>query len=101
LQSGVAGKRVFAYLKPFPGPAALLGVLRDLKLPTIFFRRHRSSNWPSGFVALTLRIDQAPLNIDEVGRQRDLAILLHRQRRDGVCHAGLQFTAFLRRSCQE
>jgi hypothetical protein len=71
----VAGKRVFAYLKPFPGLAALLGVLRDLKLPTILFSGGIDRHLAERFSGPTLRIEQAPLNIDEVGQQCDLAIL--------------------------
>jgi hypothetical protein len=71
----VAGKRIFAYLKPFSGLAALLGVLRDMKLPTIVFSGGIDRRLAERFCGLSLRIEQSPRNIDEVSRQCDRAIL--------------------------
>jgi UDP-N-acetylglucosamine:LPS N-acetylglucosamine transferase len=69
-----SGKRVFAYLNPFPTLPALLKLLRQLRVPALVYidrldprlREHESE---------TLRFAERRLDLAAVGRECDVAIL--------------------------
>jgi hypothetical protein len=70
------GKRIYAYLKPFPALPKLLSLLKDSQCPTIVYlgravdetlRQHFDSN--------TLSLETEWRDLTQVGRECDLAIL--------------------------
>jgi hypothetical protein len=67
------GPRIFAYLKPFRQLPGLLAYLRDRGWPTLVFATglDESRDWTSK----TLRIVDQPLDMQQVARQCDAAIL--------------------------
>ncbi len=71
----VPGKRVFAYLKPFPGLSRLLEALRQLGQPAIVYVEPLDSNLRSQFESGTLRLESERLDLNAVGSTCDLAIL--------------------------
>jgi hypothetical protein len=71
----VAGKRVFGYLKAFPALPHLLEALRGAATPTIIYGDGISEDIQQRYACRSLRFEREPLNLTEVGRQCDLAIL--------------------------
>ena len=69
------GKRVFAYIKPFPALPRLLQQLCDLQCPTIVHGEGLDENLRQRFHSATMRFEDQPLDVGEVGRTCDLAIL--------------------------
>jgi hypothetical protein len=69
------GKRVFAYLKPFPALPRLLQQLCDLRCRTIVHGNGADANLRSRFASATMRFENDPLDLAEVGTTCDLAIL--------------------------
>jgi hypothetical protein len=67
-------KRIFAYLKPFPGLNALLHVLQRDDWSTIIFVDDRSV-LPLGSECRSLRFETQPLDLEAVAKDCDLAIL--------------------------
>jgi hypothetical protein len=71
----VAGKKVYAYLKPFPQLAALLDVLRRSGQPTIVYASEIPAELRRQFACESLVFEMEPLDMAAVGRECDLAIL--------------------------
>jgi hypothetical protein len=71
----VAGKKIYAYLKPFPQLAALLDVLRRAGQPTIVYGSEIPAELRRQFACESLVFEAEPLDIEAVGRECDLAIL--------------------------
>jgi hypothetical protein len=69
------GKKVFAYLKPFPALAALLDFLRRARLPTIIFGPTIEHEFQERNSSDTLRFVSEPVDLAAAGRQAGLAIL--------------------------
>jgi hypothetical protein len=69
------GKRVFAYLKPFPAQVYLLGLLRELRCPTLVYLDRTDTNLPKRFQSPTLSFAERRLDMSLVAQQCDLAIL--------------------------
>ena len=69
------GKRVFAYLKPFPALPALLDYLRRARLPTIIYGPTIERQFQERNRAETLWFVAEPVELAAVGRQCDAAIL--------------------------
>ena len=69
------GKRVFAYVKPFPALPQLLQRLCDLRLPTIVSLDGADENLRGRFAADSMRFENELLDLAEVARTCDLAIL--------------------------
>jgi hypothetical protein len=69
------GKRVFAYLKPFPGLPALLHELRRLALPTIVFGYWVNEDVRARFGSETLTLLNRPVDLVRAGTDSDMSIL--------------------------
>jgi hypothetical protein len=70
------GKRVYAYLKPFPALPKLLSFLNDLKCPAIVYMAGAAYHeLQQHFESGTLRFESEWLNLAHVARECDLAIL--------------------------
>jgi UDP:flavonoid glycosyltransferase YjiC (YdhE family) len=69
------GKRIFAYLKPFPALAPLLEHLGRLGCPTIVYGDEIDPQLRERFGGGTIRFEVEPLDMAEVGKTCDLAIL--------------------------
>lgn len=69
------GKRIYAYLKPFPALPRLLALLAELRCPTIVCVDGVDEKLRRRFNVPTLRFETERLDLAEVGRQCDLAIL--------------------------
>ncbi|HUT09615.1 MAG TPA: hypothetical protein VMY42_03900 [Thermoguttaceae bacterium] len=69
------GKRIFAYVKPFPTLPTLLALLGRLGHPTLVHLDGPDTKWRERFQRSTLCFESEPLDLDHVGRQCDLAIL--------------------------
>ncbi len=69
------GKKVFAYLKPFPALPALLDYLRRARLPTIIYGPTIERGFQEQNRSDTLHFVAEPVELAAVGRQCDLAIL--------------------------
>ena len=69
------GKRVFAYIKPFPALPRLLQQLCDLQCPTIVHGEGANANLRQRFQSATMRFEDEPLDMAETARTCDLAIL--------------------------
>jgi hypothetical protein len=69
------GQRIFAYLKPFPALPHLLQTLCRLGHPTIVYGGGIDASLQQQLAAPTLRFENEPLDLAEVGRQCDLALL--------------------------
>jgi hypothetical protein len=69
------GKRVFAYLKPFTALPRLLSDLNRLQCPTLVYGDELNHRLRTRFQSATLQFVEERLNLAEVGRQCDLAIL--------------------------
>jgi hypothetical protein len=70
-----AGRRIFGYLKPSPSLPALLNLLARLEFPTIVFIDGIPEESQNRFSAPTLVLENEPLDLEQVARECDLAIL--------------------------
>ncbi len=70
-----SGKKIYAYLKPFPALTALLAALARSGCPTIVYCDGIQPGVQQQFQAPTVRFENEPLDMDRVGRECDLAIL--------------------------
>lgn len=70
-----AGKRIFAYLKPFPELSTLLELLARAGLPSLVYSGGISEDLQRRFTTSTLRFENEPLDMRRVGRECDWAIL--------------------------
>jgi len=69
------GKRIYAYLKPFPALPALLTTLNKLRCPTIVYVDGIDTKLQQCFRSATLHFENEPLDLRQVGTTCDLAIL--------------------------
>jgi UDP:flavonoid glycosyltransferase YjiC (YdhE family) len=69
------GKRIYAYLKPFPALPRLLALLDEVACPTLVYGDGLAERFGGQFPSKTLRFERERLDMAEVGRQCDLAIL--------------------------
>jgi len=69
------GKRVFAYVRPFPALPRLLKELRELRQPTIVYCAGIDEDVCRRFATETMRFENQPLDLAAVGESCDLAIL--------------------------
>ena len=69
------GKKVFAYVKPFPALARLLQQLCDLRQPTIVHGDGIDADLRRRFTFQTMRFESEPVDLADVGRTCDLAVL--------------------------
>ncbi len=69
------GKKVYAYLKPFSARSSLLTLLGELRCPTLVYLEGKEPKLQRRFESATLRFENQRLDLAEVGRQCDLAIL--------------------------
>ena len=72
---GGPGKKVFAYLKPFPALPRLLSQLNASRCPTLVSGDGLDLGLQTRFRSPTLCFENDPLNLVAVGRQCDLAVL--------------------------
>jgi hypothetical protein len=72
---GGQDQRVFAYLKPFRGLPFLLEQLSQLRYPTLVYGDRIDRSLRQRFQSGTMRWEDEPLDLREVGRTCDLAIL--------------------------
>lgn len=69
------GKRVFAYLKPFPALPQLLALLIELRQPALLYIDGIDPRMARRFQSPTLRFERRPVDLRQVAQQCDLAIL--------------------------
>jgi hypothetical protein len=69
------GKRVYAYLKPFPGLPQLLAQFVGLRCPTIVHGDGISPKIVERFRSPTIRFEEERLDLEEIGKTCDLAVL--------------------------
>ncbi len=69
------GKKIYAYLKPFPALAKLLTCLNRLRYPTLVYMDGNNADLQERFRSATLRFEDQPLDLQLVGKHCDLAIL--------------------------
>ena len=69
------GKRIFAYLKPFPALPQLLTMLGELGHPTLAYIDGADAASLRRFAAPNIRFECQPLELKSVGAQCDVAIL--------------------------
>lgn len=72
--SGI-GKKIFAYLRPFPGLGGLLKFLSQSCQPTLVYGRGIDMQLQALYSSETLRFVNEPLDLTKVCNQCDLAIL--------------------------
>jgi hypothetical protein len=70
----VAGKRIFAYLKPFATLPSLLETLVKNGAPTLVYYTGEITTEISRYACTSLKFVKRPLNIAATGRQSDIAI---------------------------
>lgn len=70
-----AGKRIFAYLKPFATLPELMTALRDLQFPTLVFLDGMNPSLRDNYESPALRFAPARLDLQAVGATCDLAVL--------------------------
>ncbi len=70
-----AGRRIYAYLKPFDGLRHLLSVLRELNQPTVISCDGINGAIQRQFTGQNLRFDEHRIDLGVVGRECDLGIL--------------------------
>lgn len=70
-----AGKKIYAYLKPFPQLAAPLEAIRRSGNPAIIFGNEISADVRQQFQGPTMRFESEPLDIERASRECDVAIL--------------------------
>jgi hypothetical protein len=71
----VPGKRVFAYLKPFPALPSLLDLLHRLEAPTLAYIPGLSPKVREKYLSSSLHFVDGPLNMERVAAKCDLGIL--------------------------
>jgi UDP:flavonoid glycosyltransferase YjiC (YdhE family) len=69
------GKRIFAYLKPFPTLPTLLSLLNELKTPTLAYIPGLDRKIREKYASPALRFVDRPLNMERVASECDLGIL--------------------------
>jgi UDP-N-acetylglucosamine:LPS N-acetylglucosamine transferase len=69
------GPKVFVYVRPFPALPSLLEHLNKRRVPTLVVCSGMPSHVIGRFESSTLKIESQPLNIAQVAREADLAIL--------------------------
>ena len=69
------GKRIFAYLKPFPALPGLLGLLQDSQSPTLIYGPGIHDRLRDRFQSATLRFARRPVDMRATAEECDLAIL--------------------------
>jgi UDP:flavonoid glycosyltransferase YjiC (YdhE family) len=69
------GKKIFAYLKPFPTLPSLLTTLIKLKSPSIIYIDKLGDKLKKQFTSPTLRFADKPQDMSKISAQCDLAIL--------------------------
>ena len=69
------GKKVYAYLKPFPAQEALLDLLVRLRCPTIIYSTGVSAKLRQRYQSELMCFVDAPLDLSLVGQECDLAIV--------------------------
>ena len=69
------GKKVYAYLKPFPARGSLLALLSELRCPTLVYLDRSDPKLQKRFQSSTLSFARRRLDPAEVAQQCDLAIL--------------------------
>lgn len=72
---GNTGKRIFAYLKPFPKLESLLQWLKEAEQPTIIYYDSISEDILKRFRAPHIQFENTPLDIKEIANTSDFAIL--------------------------
>ncbi len=70
-----AGKRIYAYLNPFPALPNLLSLLRELRSPTLVYMVTVNPRLRQRFESPTLRFETEPLNLPLTLAECDLAVL--------------------------
>jgi hypothetical protein len=68
------GKKVFAYLKPFPSLPALLSTLNILKMPTIVYIDRLGENFKNKYKSPSLNFSDKPLDMNKIADECDFAI---------------------------
>jgi hypothetical protein len=71
----VPGKRIFAYLKPFPALPSLLALLNESKMPTLAYIPGLSRRMREKYASPALCFVDRPLNMERVAAECDLGIL--------------------------
>jgi spore coat polysaccharide biosynthesis predicted glycosyltransferase SpsG len=69
------GKRIFAYLKPFPPLPSLLSLLNTINTPTLVYIDRLDPKLKEKHASPALRFVDKPLNMDRVAGECDLGIL--------------------------
>jgi UDP:flavonoid glycosyltransferase YjiC (YdhE family) len=69
------GKKVFAYLKHFPGLPQLLEALNRSRRPALVYLDPPDADLRTRFESPTLRFEPEPLDLNAIGKTCDLAIL--------------------------
>jgi UDP:flavonoid glycosyltransferase YjiC (YdhE family) len=69
------GKKIFAYLKPFPTLPALLSALDRLQMPSIVYVDRLPDKLKEKFAASTMKFVSAPQDMGKIASQCDMAIL--------------------------
>ena len=69
------GKRIFAYLKPFPALGELLHMLNGLPTPTLIYSPGLDPRLRTACRSPTVRFTDAPIEMARAARECDLAIL--------------------------
>lgn len=69
------GRRIYGYLKPFPGLPGFLKFLTRLGQPTVVVVDGIPQDAQARFTSATLRVESQMLDLNQVSRQCDLAIL--------------------------
>jgi len=72
---GGRGKRIFAYLKPFPALSQLLEALNGLPNPSLVFAPGIEPRRREQYRNPTLRFTDSPVEMSQVARECDVAIL--------------------------
>jgi len=70
-----AGKKVYAYLSPFPALPALLRFLAGRQAPTVAFIPGMDERSRRRFSSPTLRLESKPLDVRRAARECDAAVL--------------------------
>jgi len=70
-----SGKRIYAYLSPFPGLPKVLHALQAAGYPTIVSMGAADTNMLTRFNAPNLRFEQQPLDLKRLASECDLAVL--------------------------
>ena len=70
-----SGKRIYAYLKPFPALPGLLALLNELRCSTLIYVDGINTKVQRRFQSATLRFENERLDLHQVGQECDLAIL--------------------------